>query len=81
LTGIRALTSVDAAAFIALRLRGLREQPSAFASSYEEEAALPLVEIERRLEPRANAVVFGAFDGPSLIAVAGGRGLICRRFG
>src|SRR5688572_29853652 len=34
---IRALTPKDAAAFAALRLRGLQECPEAFASSYEEE--------------------------------------------
>jgi RimJ/RimL family protein N-acetyltransferase len=68
---VRTLTPEDAVSFIALRLRGLQEQPQAFASSYEEEAPVPLAEIEQRLQPRPGAVVFGAFDGHTLVAVVG----------
>ena len=68
---IRALAPPDAAAFMALRLRGLQECPHAFASSYEEEATTPLAEIEKRLQPKADSALFGAFQGPQLCAVVG----------
>ena len=68
---VRALGSSDAAAFQALRLRGLQECPEAFASSYDEEVATPIAEIERRLQPKGNSAVFGAFDGSALCALVG----------
>jgi ribosomal protein S18 acetylase RimI-like enzyme len=68
---IRTLAPEDAASFLALRLRGLREQPQAFASSYEEEAPLPVAEIEQRLQPQPGGVVFGAFDDNTLVAIVG----------
>lgn len=58
----------DAPAFRKLRLEGLKRHPEAFGASYEEEAALPLAEIERRL---AGAAVFGAFADGELVGVAG----------
>ena len=67
----RPLTPDDAPAFVALRLAGLQDHPEAFASSYEEESSTPLTEIRPRLEAGARQVVVGAFDGPSLIGVAG----------
>jgi len=39
---LRTLDSRDAAAFQALRLTALRECPTAFCSSYEEECDIPL---------------------------------------
>ena len=71
---IRPLDAADAAAFQALRLRGLRESPAAFGSTYEEEAGVPLNEIAARLAPGAGGedVVFGVFaDGDVLVGVAG----------
>jgi RimJ/RimL family protein N-acetyltransferase len=68
---IRALTSTDAPAFVALRLRGLRECPEAFASSYEEECATSLAEIERRLQPKVDSAVFGAFHDAELCGLVG----------
>jgi len=68
---IRALAPSDAPAFQALRLRGLQECPEAFASSYEEEVGTPLVEIERRLQPKPDSAVFGAFKGSELCALVG----------
>ncbi len=68
---IRALAPSDAAAFQALRLRGLRECPEAFASSYEEEVDTPLVEIEKRLQPKNDSAVFGAFKDSELLALVG----------
>ena len=67
----RILTTEDAAAFQALRLRGLLEAPTAFASSYEEEAYTPLSDIERRLLPKASGAIFGAFVAGALAGVAG----------
>jgi RimJ/RimL family protein N-acetyltransferase len=68
---IRALSPTDASAFQALRLRGLRECPEAFASSYEEELDAPLAELEKRLQPRSDSAVFGAFKGSDLVALVG----------
>jgi len=62
------LASKDAAAFRQLRLDGLERHPEAFAASYEEEAALPLAEIARRL---AEAPVLGAFVDGRLAGMAG----------
>lgn len=68
---IRALVPEDAMVFHAFRLRGLKESPEAFASSYEEEVGTPIEEIERRLGPKADSVILGAFQGSELRAVAG----------
>ena len=46
---IHELTEADAAAYWALRLRALREEPEAFGSSYEESKERPLAEIAQRL--------------------------------
>jgi ribosomal protein S18 acetylase RimI-like enzyme len=68
---LRALIPSDATSFKALRLRGLQECPEAFASSYEEEVDTPIEEIERRLQPKNDSAVFGAFKGPELCALVG----------
>jgi len=67
---IRLLTPLDAAAFHSLRLEGLREAPSAFTASFDEESVTPLSEIERRLAPGSGRIYFGVFDGNELIAIA-----------
>lgn len=69
---IRRLTPADAPAYRAFRLRGLREHPEAFTSSYEEDAAKPLSATESRLAPGSGTAIWGAFvDG----TVAGGIGM------
>ena len=68
---VRPLSPQDASAFADMRLRGLQECPEAFASSYEEEVGTPIHEIEDRLKPRTDAVIFGAFDGADLCALVG----------
>jgi RimJ/RimL family protein N-acetyltransferase len=71
---IRPLEAADTAAFQALRLRGLRESPEAFGSTYEEEAGVPVGEVAARLARGAGGedVVFGAVDGEGvLVGVAG----------
>lgn len=61
---IRILGPDDAAAFQALRLRGLRESPEAFGSTYQAEADRPLEVIAERLAEggAGENVVLGAFD-------------------
>lgn len=59
---LRMLTADDAAAYQALRLRGLRESPSAFGSSYEEEVDRPLEVVAQRLSGAPDAATFGAWD-------------------
>lgn len=68
---IRALGPQDAAEFQALRLRGLREFPAAFASSHEEECDLGLDVIAGRLAPQEGGAVFGAFAGTVLCGLVG----------
>ena len=65
------LAPTDAEVFQAVRLRGLKECPEAFASSYEEEVDTPLATIQSRLKVEDHHVIFGAFDGDKLIAVVG----------
>ena len=66
----RLLTPGDAAAYQSLRLEGLRDTPSAFTASYQDESATPLAEIERRLSPGSARDYLGVFDGEALIAIA-----------
>jgi len=65
------LGPANAAAFQAIRLRGLAECPTAFASSYEEECDIPMVKVEELLAPRINGAIFGAFKQHDLVGVAG----------
>jgi ribosomal protein S18 acetylase RimI-like enzyme len=71
---IRRLSSADAAAFQALRLRGLRENPEAFGSTYAEERDRPLDAVAERLGRDAeSSFVLGAAlasDGP-LVGLTG----------
>jgi RimJ/RimL family protein N-acetyltransferase len=63
---IRVLDRADAPAYQALRLRGLRESPTAFSSSYEDEVGRSVAEVVARVLPAADGSkrVFGAFvDG------------------
>jgi RimJ/RimL family protein N-acetyltransferase len=55
---IRKLSSHDAAEYQQLRLRGLREDPSAFSSSHEEEVDRSLAEIVARLTPAQDGAPF-----------------------
>jgi ribosomal protein S18 acetylase RimI-like enzyme len=65
---LRLLTPEDAALFREIRLEGLRDDPDAFASIFEEESEKKLSFFSDRL---AEAAVFGAFRGPDLWGVAG----------
>lgn len=66
----RLLTPSDAVAYHSLRLEGLREAPSAFTASFEEESITPISEIARRLSPGSGREYLGVFDGEALIAIA-----------
>lgn len=68
---LRTLAPEDATAFQALRLRGLKECPDAFASSYEEEIDTLQEEIERRLKPKPDSAILGAFQEGKLVALTG----------
>ncbi len=71
---IRFLNSQDVTAYRDLRLHALQEAPTAFASSYEQEAQLSLSDFAARLRPNDNSTsgVFGAFsDRNQLIGLLG----------
>jgi len=68
---IRRLEPADAAAYRALRLRGLAEHADAFTSSFEEESAKPLAAIEGRLAPDSGDAVWGALAGEVLAGMVG----------
>ena len=66
---IRVLVPADAEQCQALRLQALRECPTAFSSSYEEERETSLAEVARRLAS-TDTVVFGAFNQQRLVGTA-----------
>lgn len=69
---VRRLTSADLDAFQVLRLRGLRESPEAFGSTYEEEVDRPLETVAARLGGDEDSAVFGAFgDDGALVGMGG----------
>jgi len=68
---IRRLSAADAPAFRALRLVALLDTPEAFVTSHEEETDQPLDYFEQRLAEHAGQTVFGAFDGDTLVGIAG----------
>lgn len=68
---VRSLVTHDVPAYQQLRLQGLRECPSAFVASYEEEAALRLHQVAQRLALAPGKVMLGAFDGDALVGIAG----------
>ena len=70
-TTIRVLALADAAAYRALRLRSLREDPTAFAASAAEEEQLPESAFAERVAGQPDRVQFGAFDEESLVGILG----------
>ena len=67
MTKIRILRAADASTFRNLRLEALRESPTSFASSYEDEARLTPGEFVRRLARTDESWVLGAFDPTNTI--------------
>lgn len=61
----------DAPVFRAFRLRGLREHPDAFTSSFEEESLQPLADSEKRLATTSTAKTWGAFVDGELAGMVG----------
>jgi len=68
---IRRLGPADATAYRELRLRGLRENPDAFTSSHDEEAARPPDAVLARLGANGLDTVYGAFSAAMLVGVVG----------
>ena len=65
------LGSEHARAFQELRLAALRECPSAFASSYEEEHDTPIAAVAGRLVAKPDRCVLGAWLGSDLVGMVG----------
>jgi RimJ/RimL family protein N-acetyltransferase len=70
---LRVLSAQDAAEFQRLRLEALRDSPTAFSSSYEDERDRDLAKIAERISPERLGLIFGAFDGGRLVGTAGFR--------
>ncbi len=71
---IRRLTESDADSFWALRLRSLREEPMAFARSFEEDRTTPIEDIVRDFRTRWNSpesFILGAFIEGQLMGLVG----------
>lgn len=68
---IRELGVGDACAFQALRLAALRDCPSAFVSSYEEESETPIAVVAERLATGSDRCVLGAWVESDLIGMLG----------
>jgi ribosomal protein S18 acetylase RimI-like enzyme len=67
---IRRLTSQDAPAYRALRLRSFREHPEAFTTSYEELEQQPFAETEKRFAS-PHFKLWGVFEGNVLLGYVG----------
>lgn len=67
---LRVLSSQDAAEFQRLRLEALRDSPTAFSSSYEDERDRDAAMVAARISPDSRRAVFGAFAGHELVGVA-----------
>ncbi|MBI1891260.1 MAG: GNAT family N-acetyltransferase [Burkholderiales bacterium] len=67
---IRKLQASDAAAFLSVRLAGLKECPAAFGSSYAEEESHKVEDVAGRLPPTPDNSYFflGAFTGEPRLA-------------
>lgn len=68
---IRPLEISDAPVYRAFRLRGLREHPDAFTSSFEEETLRPLADTEKRLAATTSEKLWGAFANGVMAGMVG----------
>ena len=67
---IRRLGPDDAAAYLDLRLLALRESPTAFGSSYEEECTRSVDDVRRMLQAGGGGNLLGAFIDGFLVGMA-----------
>lgn len=51
-----------------LRLKGLREEPTSFGATYEEEVSYPTVIFEEQLSS-SSRIIFGAFEDEQLVGI------------
>ena len=75
-TNTRSLTGSDAEIYHALRLRALREHPTAFAQPYESQAATSLADVASRLREASESphdFILGTFSEGRLIGMVGFR--------
>lgn len=68
---VRPLTEEDGIAFKTLRLVAISDSPTAVWPTAEEEAIRTPAEVRAKIEQTAAQVVFGAFIGERLVAIAG----------
>ncbi len=68
---IRILVPDDAAQFRAIRLDALRTEATAFGASYEDMRERTEEDFRAWIENAAPGAVFGAFDGSTMIGMAG----------
>lgn len=75
-TQIRPLNESDAKMYHALRLRALKEHPTAFAQPYESQASTPIGDVARRLSEASESphdFILGIFTNDMLIGMVGFR--------
>ena len=73
-TQIRPLTESDVEIYHALRLRALKEHPTAFAQPYESQASTSIGDVAHRLREASESphdFILGIFSGESLIGMVG----------
>lgn len=68
---IQQLNSSHVEVYQSIRLQALRDSPTAFNSSYEEEKKRPLSAFAKSLSVTPSRTVFGAFDGSKIVAIVG----------
>jgi ribosomal protein S18 acetylase RimI-like enzyme len=71
---VRILTEADAQAFWNIRLRALRDDPESFGASYEEILERGIAGVTqglRKKDSTHDSITFGAFDGDTLVGIAG----------
>jgi ribosomal protein S18 acetylase RimI-like enzyme len=72
MTVLRSLASADAAAWLELRLRAVRDHPTAFLMSEEEELRGGVDAVTARFDaPHERAIMLGAFEGSTLLGYVG----------
>ena len=73
---VRILTEADAEAFWNIRLRAMRDNPESFGASYEEILERGIAGVAqglRKSDSTPDDATFGAFDGNTLVGIAGFR--------